>query len=138
EVDAVCAHAAKAPLDALDHVLAVVAARVRVLAIAGQRVLGGEHDALAAVAEQLAKESLRLAVGVVARSVDEVAASVEEKVEHAARLFERSTPAPFLTERHRPEGQLAHTHRRPAEQPVLHRDQATSVKLANEVRKFLN
>src|SRR5439155_26568067 len=100
--------------------------------------LGGEHDALAAVAEQLAQEGLRLAVGVVAGGVDEVTAAAEIEVEHAARLLERGAPAPLLAERHRPEGQLAHPHRRPAEQPVLHRDQATSVKLANEVRKLLN
>jgi len=85
---------------------------------AGQRVLGRQHDALAAAFQQLAKLLLRLAVGVVARGVDEVATPLEEEIEHPARLRQLRAPAPSLAERHRPKGDLTHAKRRTSEQPV--------------------
>jgi hypothetical protein len=87
QVDVVGAKPAQALLERLDEVLTAVAARVGIVATRGQRVLRREHQPLAPALRELAEQRLALAVGVVAGGVDEVAARVDERVEHTATLL---------------------------------------------------
>jgi hypothetical protein len=78
----------------------MVAARVGITRLARHRELGGEHDALALVAQELAEQALGGAVRVIDGGVDEVAATVDVEIEDAARLRRVCAPAPVLTEGH--------------------------------------
>jgi len=139
EVDPIGAQPAQAGIQGLDEVLPMVASRVGIVGPACQRVFGRQDDAFPAAFKELPELLLRLPVGVVVGGVDEVAAAVEEEVEHPARLGQLRPPAPALAERHRAQGDLADAKGRARKQPVsqftptsaLNR---TAMKLATELQ----
>jgi len=62
EIDVVSLESSQTVLHRLNHVLAMVAAGVGVAATHGERVLRGQHQLLAATADELPQEALRAAV----------------------------------------------------------------------------
>ena len=102
------------------QVLAVVARGVRVRRVGRQRVLGRQHEVVTLGADELANDLLAGAVRVVDGGVDDVAAGLGVRVEHAAALLGRRTPAPVLAEGHRAQEQLRDPQAARTEEPVSH------------------
>jgi len=120
QVDVVGAESPQAAFDRSHHVLAVVAAGVRVVPPLGQRVLRGYDEVIPLGGDELAHEPFGRPVRVVVRRVDEVAAGIREPVEDAAALFVRRSPSPVLTERHGAERHLRHPEPTRSQQLVPH------------------
>ena len=133
EVDVVGAQPTQARLERLHEVLAVVAARIRVVAVRGERVLRRDDEAIARRLDEGADDRLALTVRVVAGGVDEVPARVDERLEHAAALVLRGAPAPGLAEGHRSERDLRDPETAPAEQCVAHHSSSVPMMSATSV-----
>ena len=106
QVDVVRPEPPQALLERPHQALAMVSARVRIVAIERQRVLRRDHEPVSIARDELADVPLARAVGVVGGSVDEVAAGLDEAVEDRTALLEIRAPAPVRPERHRSEREL--------------------------------
>ena len=102
EVHVFGVQALQARVQCLYEVLAVVSAGVRVSASRGERVLGGYHEPVTLLGNELADVPLAGAVGVPVCCIYEVAAGLDEGLEDLAALFLRGPPPPIFPERHRP------------------------------------
>ena len=94
QVDVVGPEPAEARLERLHEVLALVAARVRVVAALRQRVLRRDDEPLTILADELADEPLAFAVRVVAGGIDEVSARLDKGVEDRAGSPPSRLPSP--------------------------------------------
>ena len=110
----------------------MVAAGVRVVRVEAERVLGGDHPALAPRLGELADEALARPVRVVVRGVDEVAAGLVVPLEDPAALVRVGAPAPVGPEGHRAEGQLADAQPASAEELVAHGDRPLSLLVSSD------
>src|SRR4029077_3603885 len=84
--------------------------------------LGRDHQAVAlrrVMADVVADDLLRVALGVEVRRVDEVATGCDEAVHDLLRFLDGRTPAEVFTERHRTQAQRADAQARTAERHVM-------------------
>ncbi len=114
KIDVVGAEALERALHRAQHVLALVAAAVRIGPAAGGGIveseLGGDDHAVArgGLADELAEHALAVAAGVAVGGVEEIAAGFEVAVENRPRLFFFRTPAPVSAEGHGAQGQAGY------------------------------
>ena len=78
--------------------------------------LGGDHQVVAAAADQLAQHLLGLAVVVLVGGIEEVDAGIARGAEHATRFGGVGVAA----EGHRAEAKLGHLHAAAAEDAIFH------------------
>jgi hypothetical protein len=105
-VDVVGAQALQARVERVHEALAVVAGAVGIGWVARERVLRGQHPAVAFGRDDFADVALRGAARVVVGGVDEVAARLGEGVDDAPALLPGPAPAPLLAEGHGSQAQL--------------------------------
>ncbi len=87
----------------MHHILAAIAAGVRVALLHGKGIFCGENKAAALFAGELSSQFLGTAVRIVAGGIDEIAAQVDISIKDAARI--RLLGPPGFTEGHGTEGQ---------------------------------
>ena len=86
EVDVVGFESLEAGLQGADHVLAVIAARVRVAFASEERVFGGDDKVVPIGFNEFAEEALTSALVVFVGGVDEIAAGLSETVKDFSRF----------------------------------------------------
>ena len=107
-------------LDRDEHRLALIPAGVRIGAGRGVGVFGRQHHAIPPPLHELAAKGFAGALCVEVGSIEEIAAGVEERVEHLPRLVFARAPAPVFAEGHGAEADFRNAKSGFAEKFVAH------------------
>ncbi|MNI38131.1 hypothetical protein D3C73_922610 [compost metagenome] len=119
QVDIIGVQASQAFFHRTHHAFTVVAARVWIIGLHGERVFGGDHQTVAASGGEFSNKSFGTAFGIAVGGINKIAATfyINVKQPTSFRLF--CAPAPIGAKGHGAERQRRNAQARAAKQAVM-------------------